>query len=218
MGVMDDSLIGEPPLMTLAHKPTPTLPSYRDPRVPNPDPDPISTPPSPATAYGTGRDGGMGMIGDRPDSVHIPGAEAALAPIPIQGQIQAPQGQLCQPPGPLPTTPMWCMTIATSAPLVSCWMPRCTRRFLTHLRMCRCAYGAWHCGLQRHGVPPEQAPGMPPPLISPWHLIPIGRIGTRKPGRGCLGYLQNQAAQMPVAACMPMRTVLVVCRHACLRL
>ena len=64
------------------------------PRAPNPDPEHIST--APAVAHGTVRDMGMGMMGDRSDSIRTPDDDPALTP--IQGQDQAPQAQLCQPP------------------------------------------------------------------------------------------------------------------------
>ena len=89
MGVMGDRSAS--PLETDQHPdPGPTLLL----RAPNPDPDPTSTPPT--AAHGTGWGVGVGVMGDRLDFIRTPDDDPA--PIPIRGQDQAPQVQLCQPP------------------------------------------------------------------------------------------------------------------------
>ena len=90
MGMMGGRSVS--PLSTDPHPdPNPTL----LPRAPTPDPEPTSTPP--AATHGTGRGVVMGVKGDRSDSACAT-VHADPAPIPILGQGEVSQAQLCQPP------------------------------------------------------------------------------------------------------------------------
>jgi hypothetical protein len=90
MGLMGGRSVS--PLSTDPHPdPNPTL----LPRAPTPDPEPTSTPP--AATHGTGRGVVMGVKGDRSDSTSA-AVHADPAPIPILGQGEVSQAQLCQPP------------------------------------------------------------------------------------------------------------------------